>query len=39
MDGSIEITKEEYDEIMSNYPRVELEPYDFTIENILKYVK
>lgn len=39
MDGSIEITKEEYDEIMSNYPCVEVEPYDFTIENILKYVK
>ena len=35
---SIEITKEEYDEIMSNYSKEEVMSYDFTIENILKYV-
>lgn len=34
----IEISKEEYDEIMSSYPQEEAEAYDFTIENILKYV-
>ena len=39
MEGSIEITKEEYDEIRSRYPKEEAMCYDFTIENILKYVK
>ena len=39
MDVSIEITKEEYNEIMSNYPQKEAVCYDFTIENILKYVE
>ena len=34
----IEITKEEYDEIMSNYAMEKVERYDFTIANILKYV-
>ena len=36
---SVEITKVEYDEIMSQYPREEATRYDFTIENILKYVE
>ena len=39
MEGSIEISKEEYDEIRSKYPKVEATAYDFTIENILKYVE
>ena len=34
-----EITKDEYDQIMSQYPQVEATAYDFTIENILKYVE
>ena len=37
-DELIEISKEEYDEIMSQYPQVEATAYDFTIENILKYI-
>ncbi len=36
--AGIEITKEEYDEIMSNYAMEEVERYDFIIDNILKYV-
>ena len=39
MEGSVEISKEEYDQIMSQYPQVEATAYDFTIENILKYVE
>ena len=35
----VEISKEEYDKIMSQYPREEATRYDFTIENILKYVE
>jgi len=35
----IEISKEEYDEIMANYRLEEVETYDFTAENILQYVK
>ena len=35
----VEITKEEYDAIMSGYSMEEAERYDFTIENILTYVK
>ena len=38
-EGCIEITEEEYDEIMSKYSREEAVHYDFTIENILKYVE
>lgn len=37
--AGVEISKEEYDEIMSNYPKEEAVCYDFTIENILKYVE
>lgn len=34
-----EISKEEYDQIMSQYEMKKVEEYDFTIENVLKYVK
>ena len=36
--GSIEISKEEYETIMSSYSQEKAISYDFTIENILKYV-
>lgn len=36
---SVEISKEEYDQIMSQYEMIEVPEYDFTIENVLKYVK
>ena len=36
--GGIEITEEEYNQIMSNYAMEEVERYDFTVENILEYV-
>ena len=39
MEASVEISKEEYNQIMSQYPREEATRYDFTIENILKYVE
>ena len=35
----VETSKEEYDQIMSQYEKNEVEYYDFTIENILEYVK
>jgi len=35
----IEISQEEYDEIMAGYTKEEAKEYDFTIENILKYVE
>lgn len=35
----IEISKDECDEILSQYPRELATAYDFTIENILKYVQ
>ena len=38
-EGSIEITKEECEAIMSEYTMEKAEKYDFTIDNILKYVK
>lgn len=38
-DGAIEITREEYMEIMSQYSMETDVTYSFTIENILKYVK
>lgn len=34
-----EITEEEYNQIMSAYEQVEVVKYEFTVENILKYVK
>ena len=34
-----EISKEEYDQIMSQYEMIRVEEYDFTVENVLKYVK
>ena len=37
-DEHVEISKEEYDNIMSNYSKKEATRYDFTIENILKYI-
>lgn len=38
-DTGITISKEEYDQIMSKYEMVKVEEYDFTIDNVLKYVK
>lgn len=38
-DKDKEITKEEYDQIMSNYSMNEVERYEFTAENILEYVE
>ena len=38
-DECVEITQEEYDEIMAGYTKEEAKEYDFTIENILKYVE
>lgn len=35
----VEISKEEYDQIMSQYSQEKVTQYDFTIENILKYVE
>lgn len=34
-----EISKEEYDQIMSQYEKSVVPEYDFTVENVLKYVK
>ncbi|MGN0375699.1 MAG: hypothetical protein ACI4EN_09400 [Butyrivibrio sp.] len=34
-----EISKEEYDEILSKYPQIESEKYEFTRNNIERYVK
>lgn len=38
-DTGIVISKEEYDQIMSQYEMITVEEYDFTIENVLKYVE
>lgn len=38
-DGAVEITREEYMEIMSQYPMEMDITYSFTIENILEYVE
>ena len=35
----VEISKEEYDQIMSQYEKIVVEYFDFTIENILEYVE
>ena len=35
----VKTSKEEYDQIMSQYEMTEVEVYEFTVENILKYVK
>lgn len=37
--SGIEITKEEYEEIMSQYSKKEAEGYKYTLENILEHVK
>jgi len=37
--SGVETSKEEYDQIMSQYEKNEVKYYDFTIENILEYVK
>ncbi len=33
------IDQEEYDQIMSQYEMIEIEEYEFTVENVLEYVK